>query len=80
MLRTRLWRSLAQHQTSPRDGWYRAPPLWWERYGKGLTSTATAYGYYYYYYYYWCTYYYHYYYDGALSARAWGIAFCVHFY
>ena len=21
--------------TSPRDGWYRAPPLWWERYGKG---------------------------------------------
>ena len=20
--------------TSPRDGWYRAPPLWWERYGR----------------------------------------------
>ena len=22
--------------TSPRDGWYRAPPLWWERYGRDI--------------------------------------------
>ena len=26
--------------TSPRDGWYRAPPLWWERYGRELAASA----------------------------------------
>ena len=28
--------------TSPKDGWYRTPPLWWERYGKGNVAISVA--------------------------------------
>ena len=37
-----LTKSAKSNPTSPRDGWYRAPPLWWERYGRDYNTIARA--------------------------------------